>query len=121
MPVRDSLWRWDPNVPSGDGNLPLDPRFEVPGYSVSQVMLPAVNSMDPNFEAFRDHTFRYEYETVATREDTGEVLCGVKWEIRWRATRRGAVILVEADSPRKRTDVFEVFDRLVHAVHIEER
>lgn len=113
VPVADTGWRLDPDARNGDGVLPLDEANAAPGYLISQLSFPIVNTTSPEFYEIYDHTVRYEYESAVRRKDTGEFLVGIRWELKWLATRKGPLISVESRPARSRLDSFEILGMLL--------
>ncbi|MEW6745029.1 MAG: hypothetical protein AB1486_19930 [Planctomycetota bacterium] len=115
VPVEEKPWRLDPGTPDPDqpGVLPLDSTVGAPGYYVSGLAYPAVDSNDPAFAGWRDHTFEYEYETAVQRTDSGEILVGLGWELRWQATHTGKLLLESSPLPRERKENFVILERLL--------
>jgi hypothetical protein len=94
--VAETPWQFDPATPKKDGVVPLATEVDAKKYVVSAEARPAVDTHGPEFEKLYDHVLVSEYRTALRRDDTGEVLAIVGWQVRWIVDFRGTMrVLVE--------------------------
>jgi hypothetical protein len=92
----ETPWQLDPATPRKDGVVPLCPDVDPKFYVVSAEARPAVDTKAPDFNHLFDHVLVSEYRTALRRDDTGELLATIGWQVRWIVDFRGTMrVLVE--------------------------
>jgi hypothetical protein len=92
----ETPWQLDPATPKKDGVVPLSPDVDPKFYVVSAEARPAVDTKAPEFDHLNDHVLVSEYRTALKRDDTGELLATIGWQVRWIVDFRGTMrVLVE--------------------------
>ncbi|MBL8840136.1 MAG: hypothetical protein JNL90_01270 [Planctomycetes bacterium] len=95
--VTTTAWRLDPAAQAG-GVLPLTDEITAASHVASALCLPAVDKSDPTFRDVWDHVLVAEYRTALRRDDTGELLATIGWQVRWNVDFRGRMrVLVDRD------------------------
>lgn len=99
--LTETPWALDPATPKKDGVVPLSPDVDPKYYVVSAEARPAVDTKAQDFNHLFDHVLVSEYRTALRRDDTGELLATLGWQVRWIVDFRGTMrVLVE------RSDLF---------------
>jgi hypothetical protein len=94
--VAATPWVIDPDTPKKDGIVGVATEVVSPKYFVSVEARPAVDRGAPGFENLHDHVVITEYRTALRREDSGETLATLGWQVRWIVDFRGTMrVLVE--------------------------
>jgi hypothetical protein len=91
-----SPWRFDPATPGGKGVVPLHPGVDPATHVVSEICTPSVDVTAPGFQDLRDTVLVSEYRTAVRRDDTGELIATIGWQVRWNVDFRGTMrVLVD--------------------------
>ena len=94
----------DPDTPKKDGIVGVATEVVSTKYFVSVEARPAVDRGAPGFENLHDHVVITEYRTALRREDTGETIATLGWQVRWIVDFRGTMrVLVERSDLCSRT------------------
>jgi hypothetical protein len=81
----------------GTGVLPLRADIDARASIATEVLIPSVDVASPTFPALRDHVVVREYRTILRRDDTGETLATIGWQVRWNVDARGYMrVLVDS-------------------------
>lgn len=94
--LTETPWQLDPATPKKDGVVPICPDVDTKYYVVSAEARPAVDTKGQDFNQLFDHVLVSEYRTALKRDDTGEFLATIGWQVRWIVDFRGTMrVLVE--------------------------
>jgi hypothetical protein len=89
-------WVLDPDTPRKDGMVSIAGEIDPAKYFVSAEARPAVDRKVEGFGELSDHVVVTEYRTALRREDTGETLATIGWQVRWIVDFQGTMrVLVE--------------------------
>lgn len=96
--IASTDWQLDPAAADRRGTLPLSPEVEASTHTASALLLPLVDKSDPSFRELWDHVLIAEFRTAMRRDDTGELLAVVGWQVRWNIDWAGRMrVLVDPD------------------------
>jgi len=91
-------WRLEPAATDARGTLPLEPGVDPALHLASGLCVPRVQKGDPSFPSLADHLLVAEYRTALRRDDTGELLVTIGWQVRWNIDFKGRMrVLVDSD------------------------
>jgi hypothetical protein len=89
-------WVLDPSTPKKDGMVAIAGEIDPAKYFVSAEARPAVDRKVEGYGELSDHVVVTEYRTALRREDTGETLATIGWQVRWIVDFQGTMrVLVE--------------------------
>jgi hypothetical protein len=92
----ETPWMLDPATPKKDGVVPQSPDVDPKYYVVSEEARPAVDTHAQDFDHLFDHVLVSEYRTALRRDDTGEFITTIGWQVRWIVDFQGTMrVLVE--------------------------
>ncbi len=95
--ITTTAWRLDPTA-SSRGALPVNGEVTAQSHLTSELCMPSVDKSDPAFRDVWDHVLVAEYRTALRRDDTGELLATIGWQVRWNVDFRGRMrVLVDRD------------------------
>jgi hypothetical protein len=109
----ETQWQLDPATPKKDGVVPLCPDVDPKYYVVTEEARPAVDTHAPDYVKLYDHVLVSEYRTALRRDDTGELLATIGWQVRWIVDFQGTMRVLVERSDLVLTDD-PILPRLLH-------
>ncbi len=98
MMVKTTAWQLDPAATDGHGAIPRCEEVVADSHLASALCIPSVDKRDPSFRDVWDHVLVAEYRTALRRDDTGELVATIGWQVRWNIDFSGRMrVLVDRD------------------------
>ncbi len=95
--VESTPWQLDPATADG-GLVPISDEVDTKTHVVSELCIPKVDTRAASFRGLWDHVLITEYRTALRRDDTGEIVATMGWQVRWNIDFQGRMrVLVDRD------------------------
>jgi hypothetical protein len=91
-------WQLDPGASGRAGVLPLRAAIDARRCLATEICIPSIDLHAASLRAERDRIVVREYRTALRRDDTGQLVATIGWQVRWNVDFRGTMrVLTDVD------------------------
>jgi len=98
MLLSSTPWRLESGIVDRPGVVPVRSAIDARKALATEIRVPSIDVRSPSFRDLHNHVVAREFRTALRRDDTGEILATMGWQVRWNVDFRGMMrVLTDVD------------------------